>query len=63
MGIPVPKRLVPKPHFTRFGIGNLWKNNFYNSWRRMYSVISDGDNVIALILAWLPHKGYERRFG
>jgi hypothetical protein len=29
----------------------------------MYSVISDGDNVIALILAWLPHKGYERRFG
>lgn len=29
----------------------------------MYSLASDGENVIALIIEWLPHKEYERRFG
>jgi hypothetical protein len=29
----------------------------------MYSVAGDGNTVIALILEWLPHKEYERRFG
>jgi hypothetical protein len=29
----------------------------------MYTVAGDGENVIALIIEWLPHKEYERRFG
>nr|WP_319375798.1 hypothetical protein [uncultured Methanoregula sp.] len=62
-GIQVPKRLIPKIYSTKYGIDNLWKCNFYKNWRLMYSVAGDGTQVIALILEWLPHKEYERRFG
>lgn len=62
-GIQIPKRQIPKTYLARYGIDNLWKLNFHKSWRQMYSVASDGDNVIALIIEWLPHKEYERTFG
>jgi hypothetical protein len=62
-GIQIPKRLIPKSYITRYGIDNLWKYNFHKNWRLMYSVAGDGTNVIVLILEWLPHKEYERRFG
>jgi hypothetical protein len=62
-GTQVPKRLIPKSYLTKFGIDNLWKYNFHKNWRLMYSVAGDGTNVIVLILEWLPHKEYERRFG
>ncbi len=29
----------------------------------MYSVAGDGTQLVTLILEWLPHKEYERRFG
>jgi hypothetical protein len=61
-GIQVPKRLTPKS-YSHYGIDNLWKYNFHKSWRLMYTVAGDGENVIALIIEWLPHKEYERRFG
>nr|WP_320160794.1 hypothetical protein [uncultured Methanoregula sp.] len=62
-GIQVPKRLIPKMYITKYGIDNLWKYNFCKNWRLMYSVAGDGTQIIALILEWLPHKEYERRFG
>lgn len=62
-GIQIPKRQIPKRYFVQYGIDNLWKLNFHKSWRLMYSVASDGGNVIALIIEWLPHKEYERTFG
>lgn len=62
-GIQVPKRLIPKGYITKYGIDNLWKYNVHTNWRLMYSVAGDGTQVIALILEWLPHKEYERRFG
>ncbi len=61
-GIQIPKRLIPKA-YDKYGIDNLWKYNFQRSWRLMYSVAGDGENVIVLIIEWLPHKEYERRFG
>jgi hypothetical protein len=61
-GIQVPKRLIPKS-YGKYGIDNLWKYNFHKSWRLMYAVAGDGENVIVLIIEWLPHKEYERRFG
>jgi hypothetical protein len=62
-GIQVPKRLIPKVYITRYGIDNLWKYNFHKNWRLMYSVTGDGSQVIALVIEWLSHKEYERRFG
>jgi hypothetical protein len=62
-GIQVPKRLIPKVYLTKYGIDNLWKYNFHKNWRLMYSVAGDGTQLVTLILEWLPHKEYERRFG
>jgi hypothetical protein len=62
-GIQVPKRRIPKEYLAKYGIDNLWKYNFHKNWRLMYSIACDGEAVIALIIEWLPHKEYERRFG
>jgi len=62
-GVQVPKRLIPKSYLTTYGIDNLWKYNFHKNWRLMYSVAGDETTVITLIIEWLPHKEYERRFG
>jgi hypothetical protein len=45
-GIAIPKRLIPKIYKRKYGINNLWKYNLPG----------------ALILEWLSHKEYERRF-
>jgi hypothetical protein len=62
-GIQIPKRLIPKVYIRKYGIDNLWKLNFHRNWRLMYSVAGDGMQLVTLILEWLPHKEYERRFG
>ena len=62
-GTQVPKRLIPKTYFAKYGIDNLWKYNLKRNWRLMYTVAGDEMTVIALIIEWLPHKEYERRFG
>ena len=60
-GIQVP--FNPDVYVTKYGIDNLWKYHFHKNWRMMYSVAGDGTTVIALVIEWLPHKEYERRFG
>ena len=62
-GIQVPKRLIPKMYITKYEIDNLWKFNFHKNWRLMYSVAGDRAQVVTLVLEWLSHKEYERRFG
>ena len=62
-GIQIPKRLIPKTYTSKYEIDNLWKFNFHKSWRLMYTVAGDGENVLALVIEWLPHKEYDRRFG
>jgi Txe/YoeB family toxin of Txe-Axe toxin-antitoxin module len=57
-GIQIPKRLIPKVYDVR----NLWKYNLPNGWRLLYSVVSDEIIIISVILEWLNHKKYERRF-
>jgi len=61
-GTQVPKRLIPKEYLKKYKIDNLWKYDLPNAWRLMYSVARDEIIVISIILEWLPHKEYERRF-
>ncbi|MFH1182112.1 MAG: hypothetical protein V1702_04095 [Candidatus Woesearchaeota archaeon] len=61
-GIQIPKRLMPKEYF-KHGIPNLWKCNLANGWRLFYFIVEINSQVYSIILEWLPHKDYERRFG
>lgn len=62
-GIQMPKRLIPKKYIEKYNIKNLWKYNLPNSWRLIYSVENSKIVVVSIILEWLDHKEYERRFG
>ena len=61
-GIQIPKRQIPKRYIEKFGIDNLWKLNLPQGWRLLYSVARDEILIISIILEWLPHKIYEKRF-
>ena len=63
-GIQIPKNLIPKDYIRRYGtITNLWKYNLPDAWRLIYTIKNDKVNVLSILLEWMDHKGYERRFG
>ncbi len=62
-GIQIPKNLIPKYYIQRYGIDNLWKYNLPNAWRLMYSIKGSDISILTVVLEWLPHKEYDRRFG
>lgn len=61
-GIHIPKRLIPKVYVQKYGINNLWKYNLPGAWRLMYSLSGSEIDIVTIILEWLPHGEYERRF-
>jgi Txe/YoeB family toxin of Txe-Axe toxin-antitoxin module len=61
-GIQLPKRLIPKVYVDKYGIDNLWKYDLPKGWRLIYSVANGQICVLSIILEWMNHKKYERRF-
>ena len=62
-GIQIPKRLIPAEYLKKFGrLDNLWKYNLPNAWRLIYTVKKDQVVVLSIILEWMRHKEYARRF-
>lgn len=61
-GIQIPKRLIPKEYVKKYGVKNLWKYNLPNAWRLLYSIEGQDFKIISIVLEWLDHKSYERRF-
>lgn len=61
--IHIKQGLIPKEYIEKYGIDNLWKYDLPNGWRLLYSLGKDEIEIIAIILEWLDHKKYERRFG
>ena len=61
-GIQIPKKLIPKEYIQKYNIKNLWKYNLPNAWRLLYSIEGRDVKIISIILEWLDHKNYERRF-
>ncbi|HLD15838.1 MAG TPA: type II toxin-antitoxin system RelE/ParE family toxin [Candidatus Nanoarchaeia archaeon] len=63
-GIQISKRLIPKEYTKRFGeLSNLWKHNLPNGWRLIYTVKNNGVTILSIVLEWMSHPEYERRFG
>ncbi|MGR3303617.1 MAG: hypothetical protein ACUZ8I_14120 [Candidatus Scalindua sp.] len=61
-GIQLPKRLIPRAYIDRYGIDNLWKCDLPKGWWLIYSVTNGQICVLSIILEWMNHKNYERRF-
>ncbi len=62
-GIQVKKELIPKEYILKYQIDNLWKYDLPRGWRLLYSVAREGIIVLSIILEWMDHKNYEKRFG
>lgn len=61
--IHIKQRLIPREYVKKYGIDNLWKYDLPNGWRLLYSLGREEIEIIAIILEWLDHKNYEKRFG
>ena len=61
-GIQIPKKLIPKVYIEKYGIDNLWKYDLPRGWRLIYSVANNEVCILSLVLEWMDHKNYERRF-
>ena len=61
-GIQIPKKLIPKEYIQKYGVHNVWKYNLPNAWRLIYSIENQEIVVVSIVLEWLDHKEYERRF-
>lgn len=61
-GVQIQKRLIPEEYTKRYGVDNLWKYDLPNAWRLIYSVAADKVIVISIIIEWMDHKNYEKRF-
>ena len=61
-GIQIPKNQIPQDYIKKFDIHNVWKYNLPNAWRLIYSIKGGEVVIITIILEWMDHKEYERRF-
>ena len=62
-GIQIPKKLIPKKYIREYGsLPNLWKYNLPDAWRLVYTVKNNKVEILSIILEWMTHKEYERRF-
>jgi len=62
-GIQIPKKQIPKEYVKKFDIHNVWKYNLPNAWRLIYSIKGGEIIIITIVLEWMDHKEYEKRFG
>jgi len=61
-GIQISKKKIPKEYIKKYNIKNLWKYNLPEAWRLIYSIEGGTLKIVTIILEWLDHKEYERRF-
>ncbi len=61
-GIQIPKRLIPQEYIKNYDIHNLWKYNLPDAWRLLYSVENQEILVVTIVLDWMDHKSYEKKF-
>lgn len=62
-GIRVPSNQWPKEYIRKYRIDNLRKYDLPNGWRLLYTIKGNEIEIISILLEWVPHKDYERKFG
>ncbi len=61
-GIAIRRSLWPVEYVRGFNIDNLRKYNMAKGWRLMYTISGNQVEIVSILLEWLDHKDYERRF-
>lgn len=53
---------IPKSYIDKYNIDNLWKYDLPKGWRLIYSVANGEVLIVSIIIEWMKHKEYERKF-
>lgn len=61
-GIRVPSKLWPREYIKKYEIDNLRKYDLPKGWRLLYTIRGNELEIISILIEWLDHKNYERRF-
>ena len=61
-GTKIQKDRWPKEYIKNYEVTNLWKYDLPNAWRLIYTIEADEIKLVNIILEWMTHKEYERRF-
>ena len=61
-GIQIPKKLIPNDYIKKYEIDNAWKYDLPQGWRLIYSVTNKEVLILSIILEWMHHKDYEKKF-
>ena len=62
-GIQIEKRKIPEFYVTEYGVSNLWKINLPDYWRMIYTITGNEFEIISILLEFIDHKEYDKRFG
>ena len=62
-GIRIPSDQWPKEYIQKYRINNLRKYDLPNGWRLLYTIKGNEIEIISILIEWISHKGYERKFG
>ena len=57
-GTRIPTRLIPKED----NVNALWKYDLPNAWRLLYTIAGNEVKIVSVILDWMTHKEYDRKF-
>ncbi|MCK4650528.1 hypothetical protein KAT36_04860 [Candidatus Pacearchaeota archaeon] len=61
-GARIQKKLIPKTYLEKYKINNLWKYDLPSGWRMLYTIANGEICILSIILEWMSHKDYEKRF-
>lgn len=61
-GIRIPSDLWPKEYVQKYHINNLRKYDLPDGWRLLYTIRGNDIEIVSVLLEWLRHKEYDRKF-
>ena len=62
-GIQIPKGKIPEEYINQYGVSNLWKINLPDYWRILYTIIGNEYEIISILLEFMDHQEYNKKFG
>lgn len=60
--IIIKKKQIPKIYALKYNIDNLRMIKLNQNWRLLFTIASNEVFIVSIILEWMNHKEYEKRF-
>ena len=62
-GTQIEKSKIPREYIIQYGVTNLWKIDLPGYWRMIYTIVGNEFEIISVLLEFVDHDEYDRKFG